>query len=282
MADNVAITPGIGATIRADDIGGALHQIVKPAYGDDGSATMVSAANPLPVTGAAVDPTDGATATATVSSATTLVSFDAAKSRSVSVQVTAAGTTCTLVYEASNDNSTWRPVAGYDPGAPGTGFVTSTTAAGRWVFPLHDRYFRVRCSVYGSGSPAIAYTLKSTPLALPDVAAGATVRHLVSAASTNATNVKAAPGRLLGVSLLNTNAAIRYLKFHNTAGTPTAGSGVAMTIGVPANGGRVDLTYPAGGVVFSTGIAFTAVTGAADADTTGVGSNDLVGDILYV
>jgi hypothetical protein len=35
-------------------------------------------------------------------------------------------------------------------------------------------------------------------------------------------------------------------------------------------------------VIFSTGIAFTCVTGAADADTTGVGANDLVGDLLYV
>jgi hypothetical protein len=49
MADNVDITPGTGATVAADDIGGALYQRVKVAFGDDGSGTDTSKANPLPV-----------------------------------------------------------------------------------------------------------------------------------------------------------------------------------------------------------------------------------------
>ena len=49
MADNVAITPGTGATIAADDIGGALHQRIKLTWGVDGSATDASASAPLPV-----------------------------------------------------------------------------------------------------------------------------------------------------------------------------------------------------------------------------------------
>jgi hypothetical protein len=39
MADNVGYTPGSGATVAADDIGGVLHQRVKISMGDDGSAT---------------------------------------------------------------------------------------------------------------------------------------------------------------------------------------------------------------------------------------------------
>jgi hypothetical protein len=50
MADNVGYTPGSGATIAADDIGGVLYQRMKPAFGADGSATDVSSSNPLPVT----------------------------------------------------------------------------------------------------------------------------------------------------------------------------------------------------------------------------------------
>jgi hypothetical protein len=50
MADNVTITPGTGATVAADDIGGVLFQRVKIAAGADGSATDVSSAAPLPVT----------------------------------------------------------------------------------------------------------------------------------------------------------------------------------------------------------------------------------------
>jgi cell division protein FtsX len=48
MADNIGYTPGAGATIAADDIGGALYQRVKLAHGPDGSATDASDSAPLP------------------------------------------------------------------------------------------------------------------------------------------------------------------------------------------------------------------------------------------
>jgi hypothetical protein len=48
MADNVNITPGSGATVAADDVGGALYQRIKVAHGPDGSATDTSEAAPLP------------------------------------------------------------------------------------------------------------------------------------------------------------------------------------------------------------------------------------------
>lgn len=49
MADNVGYTPGTGATVAADEIGGVLHQRVKLGIGDDGVAVDVSADNPMPV-----------------------------------------------------------------------------------------------------------------------------------------------------------------------------------------------------------------------------------------
>jgi len=49
MPDNVGYTPGTGATIAADDLSGVLYQRVKISEGADGSATDVSAANPMPV-----------------------------------------------------------------------------------------------------------------------------------------------------------------------------------------------------------------------------------------
>jgi hypothetical protein len=48
MPDNIGYTPGAGATIAADDIGGALYQRVKLAHGPDGSATDASDSAPLP------------------------------------------------------------------------------------------------------------------------------------------------------------------------------------------------------------------------------------------
>lgn len=50
MADNTEINPGTGGdVIASDDIGGVKHQRVKMEFGEDGSATDVSATDPLPV-----------------------------------------------------------------------------------------------------------------------------------------------------------------------------------------------------------------------------------------
>lgn len=49
MADNVDITPGSGATIATDEVAGRHLQLVKPAFGADGEATLVSPDAPLPV-----------------------------------------------------------------------------------------------------------------------------------------------------------------------------------------------------------------------------------------
>jgi hypothetical protein len=49
MADNVGYTPGSGATVAADEIGGVLYQRVKPTFGADGTATDVSSDNPMPM-----------------------------------------------------------------------------------------------------------------------------------------------------------------------------------------------------------------------------------------
>jgi hypothetical protein len=49
MADNVGYTPGTGATVAADEIGGVLHQRVKIGVGADGTAVDVSANNPMPI-----------------------------------------------------------------------------------------------------------------------------------------------------------------------------------------------------------------------------------------
>lgn len=62
MADNVGYTPGTGATVAADDIGGVLHQRVKIGIGADGSATDVSSANPMPITAPSAIPISASSA----------------------------------------------------------------------------------------------------------------------------------------------------------------------------------------------------------------------------
>lgn len=100
--------------------------------------------------------------------------------------------------------------------------------------------------------------------------------NFVAAGSTNAAVLKASAGRLLGFVLTNNATAVRYVKFHNQTTTPTAGTGVVQTYGIPPNGGTITLSVP-GGIGFGTGIAYTTVTGAAASDATAVTANDIVG-----
>lgn len=110
---------------------------------------------------------------------------------------------------------------------------------------------------------------------------GCSIYHLVAAASTNAQNVKASAGQVYAVSVTNRSAGQVpiFVKFHNTAGAPTAGAGVVMTVGVQAGTDRV--VEFASGVTFATGIGLSIVKGIADSDTTAVAASDCVVDVFY-
>jgi hypothetical protein len=79
MADNVGYTPGSGAVVAADDVGGALHQRIKLTLGADGvSDGDVSSSNPMPVTAGALPlPTGAATSAAQTTGNVSLASIDA-------------------------------------------------------------------------------------------------------------------------------------------------------------------------------------------------------------
>jgi hypothetical protein len=113
----------------------------------------------------------------------------------------------------------------------------------------------------------------------PRTSGGLSTHHAVSAGSTNATNVKASAGQLFGWFIYNNNAAMRKVAFHNTAGTPTAGASVFFTLPIPGNG-AANVVHETG-IAFSTGIAFTTVTGVADNDSVAVAANDLVINLFY-
>jgi hypothetical protein len=140
--------------------------------------------------------------------------------------------------------------------------------------------------VHVSNNPTLAALPAGTAL-IGDVgqqyranATGAASRaHFVAAATTNAANIKATAGRVLGWYLSNMTASWRFVKFHNSATAPTAGAGVFLTVGIPPNGvAKIALE---GGIAFSAGIGITCVTGAADADATATGATDVVGDIFF-
>lgn len=108
---------------------------------------------------------------------------------------------------------------------------------------------------------------------------GCSTFHLVSAATDNATNVKAAAGQVYAIDVFNKAAYPVYVKFHNDAGTPTAGADVVRTVGVAA-ASQHTVTCPVG-IAFAAGIAITIVKDIADNGTTAVASADCVVDIDY-
>lgn len=110
-------------------------------------------------------------------------------------------------------------------------------------------------------------------------ASGASATHVVAAATTNPTIIKASAGKVLGWYFANTTAAWVYVKLHNQATAPTAGAGVVRTIAVPPN--AVSQFFSEGGVTFTAGIGMTVVGGAADADATAVTAAALVGDLIW-
>lgn len=122
----------------------------------------------------------------------------------------------------------------------------------------------------------------STIQDIPATSGGLSKFHLVGAATTNQTNIKNGAGQVYGITAFNVAATPAYLKFHNTAGTPTAGAGVTDTFLIPGNtaGAGVVINIDKG-IVFGTGIGITITAGIADADTTAIAASNVVVNVYY-
>lgn len=125
--------------------------------------------------------------------------------------------------------------------------------------------------VGASGSPAAAaMTVQSLAYS---------TRHIVLAATTNATRVKNGAGWLAGLYAFSKRATPFYVRFHDTAADPpTAGSGVVLGFGVQAG---IPLYVPVGRL-FSTGIGVTVVAGIALTDANAVAAEDGEIVVFYV
>lgn len=103
-----------------------------------------------------------------------------------------------------------------------------------------------------------------------------------SAASNNATSVKASAGQVFGWAVYNNTSSNKFFKLYNKASSPSPGTDNALLLTrvmVPANSGsnfHSDI-----GIAFGTGIAFAIVTGASDTDNTSVAANDVLWNLYY-
>lgn len=161
-----------------------------------------------------------------------------------------------------------------------TGTV-AVTKSGTWDI-TNAGTFAVQAAQSGTWTVQPGNTANTTPWLVtqsPATSGGLTTFHLVSAATTNATNVKASAGQLYGYYIYNSNASARKVAFHNTSGTPTAGASVFFSIVIPPTAGA-NVSF-ASGIAFSSGIGITTVTGLADNDSAAVALNDLVINLFY-
>lgn len=101
-----------------------------------------------------------------------------------------------------------------------------------------------------------------------------TANILNSAASTNGTVVKASAGTLYSITASNNNAAVRYLKLHNSTTVTPGTTAVALIIPLPP-GVVTSLNLGALGMRFGTGICLSITTGAADNDTGAVAAGEI-------
>ena len=101
---------------------------------------------------------------------------------------------------------------------------------------------------------------------------------LVSAATTNATSVLAAPCEVTKLTVSNTNSSARYLKVYDKASAPTVGTDIPVaTYVIPGattgGGSNIPLSVSDS---FQLGFAFALTTGATDADTGAVAANEII------
>ena len=130
----------------------------------NGKLVTVSSSNPLPVSTPDVSTPDGLTVSGTATSAAVLFTTSMLNYESITVQVTSAGTGCTITYETSCDNVTWVSSAGVSLTNYGNSTASSTsTTVGQTQFSRRGLYFRARVSTYGSGTVSIVAVLSKTP-----------------------------------------------------------------------------------------------------------------------
>lgn len=132
------------------------------------------------------------------------------------------------------------------------------------------------------GTPAV--TISGAPTIIPQghaTTGGATLKTVVSAATTNGQTVKTSAGQVYAIQAGNTGASPAFLKLYNkTSGALPATDTPVLQFMIPAGQSvGFEFTIPA---KFATGIAMAIVRNAPTNDNTAIGANEVTVNILYV
>ena len=233
-------------------------------------------------------------------SASVLFTQDCTGYNSISVQVTSAGTTCTITYEGSNDNTNWLSVEGVANTSTG-GLAAATTTAVNAIFPCAMRYFRARVSTYTSGTVTVVAYLKNALAPFAGVVvSGASSTTVSGVASSNVISktrfvstagapaaqvIKASGGRIYGIVADNSAAYDVFLKIYNTAAASVVVGTTAIIYTIRVKAGTTQqIIFADWGSYFANaaGYSFAITKLVADSDTTAVAAGDLIVQIDYV
>lgn len=230
------------------------------------------------------------TATGAVAGSPVIIpSIDCGQFREVSVQIVSSGTGFSLQGQISNDGTNWILC----PAFANNGNVSLAQFSGAQIYTYtlsSAKFFRViQPTAQTAGTTTlVAYaSQQATPklyqsvtgtinvgnnagvTPAPSASNGfATYHTLISAASTNATSVKATNGTIGTLILTNTSATWAYFKLVNKASAPTTGTDTAViNIGVAPNTTQ-DCSTAFAGLRMTTGIAYYVSGGASLTDNT--------------
>ena len=275
------------------DAGGASAELVKVGWGVDGTYTDTNATTPLPT----------GLGTALTSAVVVMQNAVAASANGTSLVVTGYGVSTLLItgtfvatisFETSIDAGTnWMAISATQIGAADIFTVVSVpgiyriTSAGVDLIRARVTWTSGTVTVNGRSSNAInankivklasgSMTIGAVNIALP------TPATLSSAATTNATLVKATAGTLYSVTASNVGAAAAFLKVFNLTTAPTVGTSVPLlTIPIAASG-IANINFGAQGMRLTAGISYSITNLVTDADVTAIAAAQVKVAISYL
>lgn len=162
MPDNVPVTPGVGASIATDDVGGVHYQIVKHAFGPLDSAIIVedAATKRFPVHVGTLPAESTASGNLTGAAQTVTMALDNGMS-AVGVQITGTWTG-QLEFEASVDGTNYES---HSMVRSLLDTVANATVSNGIFFAGTSGFssFRVRSSALSSGTAVVSIRSSHTP-----------------------------------------------------------------------------------------------------------------------
>lgn len=108
----------------------------------------------------------------------------------------------------------------------------------------------------------------------------ATSYSLISAATVNATTVKAAPGPLIGWLIVNTSASSRFIRFYDKASAPITTDVPVLRIPLPPGDGT-NVSFALNTLWFPHGISFNITGAQPDNDATAIVAGDVTLNLFY-